>query len=190
MLKIAAGKGADASMRFPELEISFAADARSGSGLAVAYGFAASPFGPAILLFSEKGICGLGFGENAETLLADMKKRMPLAAYSRDDAAAKKHLAAIFKGERTIALHLVGTPWQITVWKALLRIRPGKTATYGELARTLKLPGAARAVGTAVGRNPVAWLVPCHRVLGANGRIAGYHWGIERKRAMLAAETI
>jgi AraC family transcriptional regulator, regulatory protein of adaptative response / methylated-DNA-[protein]-cysteine methyltransferase len=161
---------------------------RNGAGMAIAYGFAPSSFGLAILLFTEKGVCGLGFGEREKPLFTDMKTRWPKAAFRRDDAGASERCRRIFEPDGEIALHLIGSDWQIEVWKALLKIRAGKTTTYGALAEKLGRTGAARAVGIAVGRNPVSWLVPCHRVVGKNGALTGYHWGIARKHAMLEAE--
>jgi AraC family transcriptional regulator, regulatory protein of adaptative response / methylated-DNA-[protein]-cysteine methyltransferase len=163
---------------------------RKGVGLAISYGFTKSPFGLAILLFTAQGVCGLGFGEKETPLLADMKKRRPKADYARDDAGAAKLARRIFAGKPDVPLVLIGSEWQIAVWKELLKIRLGKTASYGALAESLSAPKAARAVGAAVGKNPVSLLVPCHRVVGAKGALTGYHWGIERKRAMLRAEGI
>ncbi|MDR3525795.1 MAG: methylated-DNA--[protein]-cysteine S-methyltransferase [Rhizomicrobium sp.] len=167
--------------------------AKGGRGLTIAYGFAFSPFGLAIVLATDKGLCGLGFGaaEEEEAMLADMQRRWPQANYRRDDTVAADAIAKIFASERTeiLPLHLIGTPFQVKVWEALLAIPSGGFTTYGAIAQTLHSPKACRAVGAAVGRNPISWLIPCHRALGASGALTGYHWGVERKRAMLAVEA-
>lgn len=152
----------------------------------VFYGFAISPFGPAIALFSDAGLCGLGFGVKKAALLADYRKRWPVA-FSRDDDLAQKIIGDVFAGKKW-PLHLIGSDGQIAVWQALLKIRPGKTTSYGALADGLGRPGAARWVGTAVGQNPIAYVVPCHRVVAKSGALTGYHWGLDLKRALLAAE--
>ena len=167
--------------------------AKGGRGLTITYGFAFSPFGLAIVLATDKGLCGLGFGaaEEEEAMLADMQVRWPQANYRRDDTLAADSIAKIFASARTeiLLLHLIGTPFQVKVWEALLAIPSGGFTTYGAIAQTLHSPKACRAVGAAVGRNPISWLIPCHRALGASGALTGYHWGVERKRAMLAVEA-
>jgi AraC family transcriptional regulator, regulatory protein of adaptative response / methylated-DNA-[protein]-cysteine methyltransferase len=167
--------------------------ARGGAGVNIAYGFAPCPFGLAIALVTQKGVCGLGFGDEGEEgdMLADMQARWPKARYRRDQARAEEIVSQIFAPERAgrLPLVLMGTPWQIKVWEALLAIPTGKFVTYGALAEKLCSPKAARAVGAAVGRNPISWIIPCHRVLGSTGALTGYHWGMERKRAMLAIEA-
>jgi AraC family transcriptional regulator, regulatory protein of adaptative response / methylated-DNA-[protein]-cysteine methyltransferase len=124
-------------------------------------------------------------------MLADMAARWPKASYSRNDSAAAKTVRHIFDSRRDeiLALHLMGTPFQIKVWQALLAIPSGGFSTYGAIARRLDNPKCSRGVGSAVGRNPISWLIPCHRVLGSTGALTGYHWGVERKRAMLAVEA-
>jgi AraC family transcriptional regulator of adaptative response/methylated-DNA-[protein]-cysteine methyltransferase len=167
--------------------------AKGADGVAIAYGFALCPFGIAIVLATEKGVCGLGFGDEGEEgdMLADMQSRWPKAFYRRDQARAEEIVRQIFSPARAgrLPLVLMGTPWQIKVWEALLAIPPGKFVTYGALAEKLCSARAARAVGAAVGRNPISWIIPCHRVLGSGGALTGYHWGMERKRAMLAIEA-
>lgn len=158
-------------------------DSRNGAGMRLRFGFCPSRFGLAVAVFSDRGLCGLGFGEGKTALLADMKARWPKATFVRDDTPA---LPEIFAGKSDVPLHLIGTPWQVRVWRTLLDIPAGRTVSYGALAK--KLSSSPRAVGRAVGKNPVAWFVPCHRVIGAGGKLTGYHWGLERKRAMLAAE--
>jgi len=167
--------------------------AKGGEGLTIDYGFAFCPFGLAIVLTTDKGLCGLGFGAAAdeEAMLVDMRARWPKALYRRDDAMADAAVAKIFDPARNaiLPLHLIGTPFQVKVWEALLAIPSGGFSTYGAIAQSLKSPKACRAVGAAVGRNPISWLIPCHRALGATGALTGYHWGVERKRAMLAVEA-
>jgi len=168
--------------------------ARGGAGLTIGYGFHDSPFGSALIMASDKGICGLAFGNDGEEdeVLADMRARWPRAAFIHDDSRIKAYAERIFDTDapKTILpLHLMGTPWQVQVWRALLAIPEGKFATYGAVASALDCPNGSRAVGAAVGRNPISLLIPCHRVLGSTGRLTGYHWGEARKRAMLAVEA-
>ena len=165
--------------------------AKAGAGLSIDYGFAYTPFGLGIVAATAKGVCGLGFDEDEAVMLADMQARWPKADFRRNDARAEKLIAQAFDPGRQeiLPLHLMGTPFQIKVWQGLLVIPSGQFLTYGTIAAGLKQPSAARAVGAAVGRNPVSWLIPCHRVLGQSGALTGYHWGMERKRAMLAVEA-
>ena len=167
--------------------------AKAGAGVAIEFGFGPCPFGTAIVLATAKGICGLGFGDDGEenAMLADMKARWPKAAYRRHDARAAQLLSRVFESRRRqdLPLYLIGTPFQVKVWEALLAIPSGHFSTYGTIAEKLSNPNACRAVGAAVGRNPISWLIPCHRVLGSTGALTGYHWGVQRKRAMLAVEA-
>jgi len=166
--------------------------ARGGRGLVIDYGFADCPFGRVLTMETEKGLCGLAFGDEGEedAMLNDMTARWPRAQYRENPERAAATAKSIFEhdGKAEIGLHLLGTPWQIQVWQALLAIPSGKVATYGAIATRMGDAKASRAVGTAVGRNPISWLIPCHRVLGSNGALTGYHWGVTRKRAMLAVE--
>ena len=163
-----------------------------GRGLRFAWGVAPSPFGQAVMLISPRGLSALGFAdEGAEmAVLQDLRSRYPAADYVQDDAAARALGADIFEHGQTVKLSLYGTRWQRQVWRALLAIPPGRTTRYAQIAAQLCSPKAARAVGAAVGANPVSWLIPCHRVLGADGRLTGYHWGVERKRSMLVYEAV
>ena len=168
--------------------------AKGGKGVAIDCGFHASPFGIALVVATGKGVCGLGFGDEGaeEEMLADMQARWPKADYRENAARTEKFARRIFDPKRCggdLPLHLMGTPWQMKVWEALLMIPSGKLVTYHTIAKKLRAPKASRAVGAAVGRNPISWLIPCHRVLGSNGALTGYHWGIARKRAMLAVEA-
>ena len=166
--------------------------ARGGEGIVIDTGFHPSPFGTALVMATGKGVCGLAFCDDGEepAMLADMRKRWPRATYRENAARTGRIAAQIFDSQAgDLPLHLLGTPWQVKVWEALLAIPPGKVATYRGVAERLAAPKASRAVGTAVGRNPISWLIPCHRVLGSDGKLTGYHWGLTRKRAMLALEA-
>lgn len=164
--------------------------ARGGGGLAIAWAEVATPFGPALAMATERGLCGLGFtaATGREAGLADLMARWPAAAYREDAGVVAPLVDAAFEGRRP-PLHLIGGPFQLKVWEALLQVPTGAVTTYADLAAAIGRPGAARAVGTAVGRNPVSWLVPCHRVLRREGALGGYHWGLGVKRALLAWEA-
>jgi AraC family transcriptional regulator of adaptative response/methylated-DNA-[protein]-cysteine methyltransferase len=164
--------------------------AKGGAGLRISYGFHESPLGRALVMTTQKGLCGLAFCEDGEeaSLLSDMQKRWPRADYVRDETGTGKFARRIFHSRSgDLTLHLIGTPWQIKVWQALLAT-PGLTS-YGAIAQSLDAPKASRAVGAAVGRNPIGLLIPCHRVLAGDGKLHGYHWGPGRKRALLALEA-
>jgi AraC family transcriptional regulator of adaptative response/methylated-DNA-[protein]-cysteine methyltransferase len=167
--------------------------ARRGAGLEIAWGWFDSPFGPALVMGTPRGICGIGFaaecGEAAA--MADLKGRWPEAAFREDRAALDPWVRAAFGGAagQEVRLHLVGGPFQIKVWEALLAVPPGQVTTYSDIAEAIGSPRAVRAVGTAVGRNPVSWLIPCHRALRKDGALGGYHWGLPVKRALLAWES-
>jgi len=165
--------------------------ARGGAGLTIRYGWFDTPFGEALAMGTERGLCGLAFA--AETgraaAMADMRARWPEAAYREAPEAIAPWVTAAFSGRGEAALHMIGAPFQIKVWEALLNIPSGHVTTYSEIARAIGHPRAVRAVGTAVGRNPVSFLIPCHRALRKSGALGGYHWGLGVKRAMLAWET-
>lgn len=161
-----------------------------GQGLTLHYGFHPTPFGPCLLALSDRGICGLEFNGEKSKALESLKKRMPLATLKADEAATGALVSQIFSGEGfRLKLLVEGSHFQIMVWKALLAIPPGGLSTYGQIARAVKKPGAAQAVGQALGENPIAWLIPCHRVIKSSGALGGYRWGTERKMAMQAWET-
>jgi AraC family transcriptional regulator, regulatory protein of adaptative response / methylated-DNA-[protein]-cysteine methyltransferase len=167
--------------------------AKGGEGVAIDYGFHACPFGVALIMATGKGICGVAFADEGgeKKTLADMKARWPRATYSEAPGRTQKYAQRIFNpanSREELRLHLLGTPWQIKVWEALLAIPEGRMTTYRAVAELAGNTNASRAVGMAVGRNPLAWIIPCHRVLGSNGAMTGYHWGLDRKRAMLAVE--
>jgi len=167
---------------------------RGGDGVAFSAGVAPTPFGAGVFLWSARGLSGLAFADEGEepAALADLAGRFPKARVSRDDAGAARWAARIFDaapGEDPIPLALYGTPWRRQVWRALLAIPPGRVTSYRRIAQAVCTAKASRAVGAAVGANPVSWLIPCHRVLASDGRLTGYHWGVSRKRAMLAYEA-
>lgn len=168
--------------------------AKGGAGLTVEYGFHDCLFGIALVMATPRGVCGLAFGDEGEedAMLADMQSRWPRAAYAQAAARTGAIAKRIFAPERSkspLGLHLLGTPWQIKVWQALLAIPQGRVTTYRAVAEKISDAKASRAVGAAVGRNPISLLIPCHRVLGSDGALHGYHWGLARKRAMLAVEA-
>ncbi len=164
--------------------------AKGGAGLTILWGWFESPFGPALVMGTEKGLCGIGFAAEtgAEPTMADLKSRWPQATFIEDPTALKPMVDAAFGGGQA-QLHLIGAPFQIKVWEALLRIPSGTVTTYSDIAEAIGNPKAVRAVGTAVGRNPISWLIPCHRALRKSGGLGGYHWGLPVKRAMLAFEA-
>jgi AraC family transcriptional regulator of adaptative response/methylated-DNA-[protein]-cysteine methyltransferase len=166
-----------------------------GQGLTLQWDAVPTPFGPALLAVLEGRLCGLAFleGEDPAPALADLAGRWPRARLQRDAGVVQPFAAALdsrLQGgpARPLALVLKGTEFQLKVWEALLRIPEGRVLAYGDLARQVGEPGAVRAVSTAVGQNPVAYLIPCHRVIQASGALGDYHWGPGRKRAMLALE--
>ena len=164
--------------------------AKGGAGLTIWWGWFDSPFGPAIIMATERGICGMGFAaEMGEAdAMQDLLARWPLAAFVEDPLRLRPWVQAAF-GSATAPLHLIGAPFQIKVWEALLRIPSGHVTTYSEIARAIGHPAAVRAVGTAVGRNPISLFIPCHRALRKSGGLGGYHWGLPVKRAILAWEA-
>lgn len=165
--------------------------ARGGAGLTVFWGWFDSPFGPALVMGTERGICGMGFaGEQDEAaVMEDLVGRWPQANFVEDPLMLRPWVLAAFGASGTAPLCLIGAPFQIKVWEALLAIPSGHVTTYSDLARVIGHPAAVRAVGTAVGRNPISFLIPCHRALRKSGALGGYHWGLPVKRAMLAWEA-
>lgn len=166
--------------------------ARGGAGLTIRKGWAETPFGPALAMATERGLCGLAFAAECGRAAAeaDLAARWPAARFVEDADAVAPLLSAAFGHPGAGArLHLIGAPFQVKVWEALLAIPPGQVATYSAIAEAIGHPRAVRAVGTAVGRNPIAWLIPCHRALRKSGGLGGYHWGLPVKRAMLAWEA-
>jgi AraC family transcriptional regulator of adaptative response/methylated-DNA-[protein]-cysteine methyltransferase len=167
-----------------------------GEGLNVAYGFHPSPFGNALVMTTERGLAGLAFADpgEEEAALADMRGRWPQARYGEDTERTGGLARRIFdptlwRPERPLRVVLIGTDFEVRVWETLLGIPMGRATTYSDIAARLGKPKAARAVGAAVGKNPVSFVVPCHRVVGKSGDLTGYHWGLTRKRAMLGWEA-
>jgi AraC family transcriptional regulator of adaptative response/methylated-DNA-[protein]-cysteine methyltransferase len=167
-----------------------------GEGLTIAYGFHPSPFGKALVMITPRGLSGLAFADPGEerSALADMQRRWPRARYVEDAAATVPYARRIFdstmwRPEQPLRVVLIGTDWEIRVWETLLKVPMGRATTYSDIASKVRAPKAARAVGAAVGKNPVCFVVPCHRVIGKSGALTGYHWGLTRKRAMLGWEA-
>ncbi len=165
--------------------------ARGGAGLILRHGWFPSPFGEVLAIATDRGLCGLAFVDDMgrDAAFDDLAHRWPEAQHIHDPDAAAPWVEAAFAGRGEARLMLIGAPFQIQVWEALLRIPSGHVTTYGQIARHIGAPGAARAVGTAVGRNPLAFLIPCHRCLRASGGMGGYHWGLPLKRALLGWES-
>jgi len=167
-----------------------------GAGLEISYGFHPSPFGIAVVMATERGLCGLAFADPGEekAALEDMTRRWPGARLTQDQETTASYAGRVFspeqwRADRPLRIVLIGTDFQVRVWEALLRIPLGAAKTYSDVATQIGKPSASRAVGAAVGRNPISFVVPCHRALGKSGALTGYHWGITRKRAMLGWET-
>jgi AraC family transcriptional regulator, regulatory protein of adaptative response / methylated-DNA-[protein]-cysteine methyltransferase len=166
-----------------------------GAGLAITYGFHASPFGRSLIMATPRGLCGVSFSDgDDEATLKDMTRRWPLAVFKRDESATIHFAHQVFdlsqwSSDQPLRLVMIGTDFQVRVWQALLKVPTGRTVRYGELAQNIGSPKAARAVGAAVGANPISFIIPCHRAIGANGALTGYHWGLTRKRAMLGWEA-
>ncbi|MGI9356352.1 MAG: methylated-DNA--[protein]-cysteine S-methyltransferase [Rhizobiaceae bacterium] len=182
-----------------------------GEGITIRYGFHDSPFGQALIMATDRGLAGLAFADaegattagrhdgeitnfTHERAMADMTQRWPKAAYVEDAAFTSPYAARIFdpsrwRVEEPLKVVLIGTDFQIRVWEGLLQIPLGGATTYSSIAENIGSPKASRAVGAAVGRNPISFVVPCHRVLGKSGKLTGYHWGLTRKRAMLGWEA-
>jgi AraC family transcriptional regulator of adaptative response/methylated-DNA-[protein]-cysteine methyltransferase len=165
--------------------------ANHAEGLTIHYDWYQSPFGDALIMATDIGVCGIAFSDETgrSQAYADMVSRWNKATFIQGGQRLDLWADAIFaqKGDATLAL--IGAPFQIKVWEALLQIPSGYVTTYSEIARTIGSPRAVRAVGTAVGRNPISWLIPCHRALRKDGALGGYHWGLGVKRALLAFET-
>jgi AraC family transcriptional regulator of adaptative response/methylated-DNA-[protein]-cysteine methyltransferase len=167
-----------------------------GAGLTLSFGFHPSPFGTALVISSARGLAGLAFADPAEeaSALADMQSRWPQARFVEDPARTAPLARRIFdpklwRPEQPLRVVLIGTDWEVRVWETLLRVPMGRLTTYSDIAAKVCTPKAARAVGAAVGKNPVCFVVPCHRVVGKSGELTGYHWGLTRKRAMLGWEA-
>jgi AraC family transcriptional regulator of adaptative response/methylated-DNA-[protein]-cysteine methyltransferase len=167
-----------------------------GEGLTISYGFHPCPFGMALVMLAPRGLAGLALADAGKerAALKDMRARWPRARYVEDLAATAPTARRIFdpklwRPEQPLRVVLIGTDFEVRVWEKLLTIPMGQLTTYSDLAAKAGAPKAARAVGAAVGKNPICFVVPCHRVIGKSGDITGYHWGLTRKRAMLGWEA-
>ncbi|WP_298337538.1 methylated-DNA--[protein]-cysteine S-methyltransferase [Ferrimicrobium sp.] len=165
-----------------------------GTGLTIEFGVHNTPFGNAFIATTPRGVCNIAFSESKDIseLMEDLRQRWPHAVLHESQHSTQKVVAAMFRqtndSKSSLSLYVSGTNFQINVWKALLRIPPGSVASYAQIANFIGQPGSARAIGHAVGANPIAYLIPCHRVIQANGGLGGYHWGTTRKQVMLAWE--
>ena len=159
------------------------------AGVDMVWGASDSPFGRAVSLSSPRGLSAYAFCDEGEEgpAFEDLARRYPNANYTRDDDQATAITNKIFSGG-VLPVALYGTDFQLQVWKALLTVQSGSTVRYMDIAKQIDNPKAVRAVGAAIGANPISWVIPCHRILGADKRLTGYHWGVDRKRAMLAFE--
>ncbi|RZN33087.1 bifunctional helix-turn-helix domain-containing protein/methylated-DNA--[protein]-cysteine S-methyltransferase [Bradyrhizobium sp. Leo121] len=167
-----------------------------GAGMTLHYGFHPSPFGTAIVIATSRGLAGLAFADPGDeaTAFADLRRRWPNATYVEDAEGTAPIAQRVFdtklwRPDQPLRVVLIGTDFEVRVWETLLRIPMGRAVSYSDIACKINSPKASRAVGAAVGRNPVSFVVPCHRALGKSGALTGYHWGITRKQAMLGWEA-
>ena len=170
---------------------------RGLAGTRVTYGYHGTPFGDCVAMTTSRGLCGLGFvaGDDRGAAFQDLARRFPNATFEEridDTARVVQQVFAAAHGpvDTPLRVLLHGTPFQLQVWRALLEIPTGGHACYGDLAARIGMPGAARAVGAAVGANPISYLIPCHRVIRKTGALGGYHWGEGRKLAMVGMEAL
>jgi AraC family transcriptional regulator, regulatory protein of adaptative response / methylated-DNA-[protein]-cysteine methyltransferase len=172
---------------------------RRGEGLSIDYGFHASPFGEALIMATGRGLAGLAFvnedmNQGRAEALEDMTRRWPRASFQVEEHRTAWIAKQIFDpkewtADRPIRLVMIGTDFEVRVWETLLKIPMGRAVSYTDIARHIGQPTASRAVGSAVGRNPISFVVPCHRVLRGDGSLGGYHWGLTRKQALIGWET-
>ncbi len=172
---------------------------RRGDGLAMSYGFHPTLFGDTLIVATDRGVAGIAFvnddiGQTQAEALDDMKRRWPNASYEERPDKTAGLSRRIFdpeqwSPEQPVRLVMIGTDFEVRVWEALLKIPMGRAVSYTDIARHIGNPSASRAVGSAVGRNPISFVVPCHRVLRSDGSLGGYHWGLTRKRALIGWET-
>jgi AraC family transcriptional regulator of adaptative response/methylated-DNA-[protein]-cysteine methyltransferase len=166
--------------------------ARGGAGLDIDWGWFDSPFGQSLVMGTARGICGIAFAAETgeQAAMADMTARWPEARFVERSEVLQHWVDVAFgRAPGEVPVFMIGAPFQIKVWEALMRIPSGYVSTYSEIAQSIGHPRAVRAVGTAVGRNPVSYLIPCHRALRKSGGLGGYHWGLPVKRALLAWEA-
>lgn len=165
-----------------------------GKNLTIHYSFAESPFGNIIVASTEKGVCYMAFNDDEQQALEELISKFPNSTFIRKLDMLQQNALFIFQNDwsklHQIKLHLKGTPFQLKVWEALLKIPMGQLSTYGTIARQINSASASRAVGSAIGHNPVAYLIPCHRVIQSTGETGGYMWGTTRKTAILGWEAV
>ncbi len=163
-----------------------------GENLSISYNYQQSPFGRLLVASTEKGICYLAFTDKKDTAHEELVNRFPNAKILADHPQLHQSAMAIFTNDwnqlKALKLHLKGTHFQLKVWEALLKIPMGQLATYGQIAREINSPKASRAVGSAIGNNPIAFIIPCHRVIQSTGEFGQYHWGSNRKKAIIGWE--
>jgi len=170
---------------------------RGGAGLKMVYGFHLSPFGLALIMATDRGVSGVAFANSdhdRDAVFEDMRSRWPKADYSHEPDLTAAYAKRIFEPstwskDQPLKIVLIGTDFEIRVWQSLLKVPMGQAVTYSDIAAHVCTPRAARAVGSAVGRNPISFVVPCHRVLRKDGNLGGYHWGVTRKKAIIGWET-
>jgi AraC family transcriptional regulator, regulatory protein of adaptative response / methylated-DNA-[protein]-cysteine methyltransferase len=167
-----------------------------GAGMTMRFGFHACPFGTALVIATNRGLAGLAFADPGDeaAALADMRSRWPNATYVEDfdgTAALAQRIfdTKLWRPDQPLRVVLIGTDFEVRVWETLLKIPMGRAVCYSDIAQKILSPKASRAVGAAVGKNPISFVVPCHRALGKNGTLTGYHWGITRKQAMIGWEA-
>ncbi len=167
-----------------------------GQGLVIQYGWHVSLFGNALIMITARGLCGLAFADEGQeqAIFEDMTRRWPKANFVQDVPATAHFATRVFNptqwcASQPLRVVLIGTNFELRVWQTLLKIPLAKASTYSDIATRIGNPKAARAVGAAIGRNPISFVVPCHRVIGKSGALTGYHWGLTRKRAMLGWEA-
>ena len=161
------------------------------TNFSIHYGFTQSPFGKALVMGTKQRICGIAFADQLgdEETLRDMMQRWPKTTFTYNEELILKLSSPIFGFSGKTQLHLIGSPFQIKVWEALLQIQAGEVVTYSEVATAINKPSSVRAVATAIGRNPISFLIPCHRVIQKSGGLGGYHWGLPIKKHILKFES-
>ena len=158
----------------------------------ISYNFFSSPFGKMLVASMAQGVCYIGYAVSRESALEELRHRFSNGIFRRNKNKQHEHVKKLFagkweKGEKLI-VYLKGTPFQLKVWEALLKIKTGSLSTYSKIATAVGSPNAQRAVGTAIGKNPILYLIPCHRVIAQTGKMGGFYWGIEKKLELLGAE--
>lgn len=165
-----------------------------GKELLINFQFSDSPFGPVLIASTPKGICYMAFADDKQKAFEELKQQFPNASFTEKGDELQSNALSIFEADwsrlNKIKLHLKGTDFQLKVWNMLLKVPMGSLTTYGTLAQKIDNPAASRAVGSAVGDNPVAFLIPCHRVIQSTGVLGNYHWGSTRKTAMVGWESV